>query len=234
MPLRALSLLFILCISCTSVFAQLIQGEVLDMEDKLPVSGVVIDNIHTGQSITTGNKGAFEITAKSDQLLEFKKAGFTTARVRIPKGTVPPYFRIIIKKNVAKPEDYLVQTTRYDYKKDSIRFYELYKHELDVPTMSVMDKIASPFSAMSGKNREIWQFQEDFNAREKEKYVDRTFNEALVTKFTGLKGDSLHNYMRRFRPSYESLRGMNDYTFFSFIKNSVHRFRTPNTPRTSN
>jgi len=84
---------------------------------------------------------------------------------------------------------------------------------------------------MSKKNREIWQFQDDFNEFEKEKYVDKTFTETVITKYTGLQGDSLHYFMRRYRPSYELLRSMNDYTFYNFLKTSVYRYRTYNTPR---
>ena len=84
---------------------------------------------------------------------------------------------------------------------------------------------------MSGRNREIWRFQETYNSTEQEKYVDRTFNAELVTKFTGLTGDSLKYYMVKYRPTYVQLKGMNDYSFFTFIKKTVHSYRARTTPR---
>lgn len=225
MPARALPLLFLMCLIRFSALAQTIRGEVLDMATKKAIADVSIENIHTSLNISTGTDGAFNIAASSGQLLEFKKPGYKTARVRIPQGYIPSYFRIILQKGVTNLQDKYLAGNRYDPKMDSIRYRELYKHELDVPKMSAIDMISHPFSAMSGKNREIWQFQDDYNDFEKEKYVDRTFTPAVVTKFTGLTGDSLNYYMRRYRPSYEQLRGMNDYAFFNFIKGTVHRYR---------
>src|ERR1700733_13602017 len=219
--MQARVILFVLIVSFCSfpVIAQTIRGEVLDMDDKKPVTGVSIENIHTSLNISTSEQGAFLIAAASGQLLEFKKSGYKTVRVRVPKGYVPPYFRIIMTKGISEiPDMGTAQKNRYDYASDSIRYHELYKHELDFPKLSSFDMIAHPFSALSAKNREVWRFQEEFDEFEKEKYVDKTFNESVVTKFTGLKGDSLHYYLKRYRPTYDQLKIMNDYTFYNFIK----------------
>jgi hypothetical protein len=139
---------------------------------------------------------------------------------------------IIISKGVNEVKDMdVARNYRYDYKSDSIRYHDIYAHELDFPKLGGIDMVASPFSALSGKNREIWRFQEDYDAFEKEKYVDRTFNESVITKFTGLTGDSLHYFIKRYRPTYDQLRNMNDYTFYNFIKTSVYKYRNMNNSR---
>lgn len=234
MPAKASLLLFFMFVIRLAASGQTIRGEVVDNEDrKQPIADVTIENIYTSLSISTSNTGAFIIAAASGQLLEFKKEGYKTVRVRIPQGYVPSYFRIMMKKGFAELKNpQIAQGNRYNYSSDSTRFHDLYKHELDFPKMSGMDMIASPFSALSGKNREIWRFQEDYEQFEQEKYVDKTFNEAVVTKYTGLTGDSLHYFMRRFRPSYEQLRNMNDYAFFNFIKMGAYHYR--NSARQSN
>ena len=234
MPARASLLLLFLVALSTTVGAQTIRGEVLDAEGKKVISGVEILNIYTMLNVTTDQKGGFIIAASSGQLLEFKRSGYKTTRVRVPQGYVPSYFRIIMKKGIAeinRDNNYAAKSGRYDYTSDSIRYHELYKTELDFPKLSGLGAIQSPFSAMSKKNREVWQFQDDFKDFEKEKYVDKTFTEEVVTKYTGLQGDSLHYFMRRYRPSYEQLKSMNDYTFYNFVKTSVYRYRTYNTPR---
>ncbi len=231
MPAKAL-LLLLFCFFHVAVKAQAIRGEVLDMDDKHPIAGVRIENIYTDLDISTDKQGAFLIAASSGQLLEFRRTGYKTVRVRVPHGYVPPYFRIIMKKGISEIQDVVkARSNRYDYHDDSVRFHELYKHELDFPKLSALDMIAHPFSALSGKNKEIWRFQEDYDYFEKEKYVDKTFSEELVTRFTGLKGDSLHYFMRRYRPTYEQLKSMNDYAFFNFIKFNAHSYRNQFTPR---
>ena len=232
MPARAFLLFFIVVFGCYPLSGQTIKGEVRDMEDKHALADVSIENIYTSERISTDEKGTFSIAATSGQLLEFRRAGYKVVRVRVPKGFIPSYFMILISKGLSEVKDMIAEhSTRYDYTNDSIRYHDIYAHELDFPKLSGFDMIASPFSALSAKNRRIWQFQEDYDAFEQEKYVDRTFNESVITKFTGLTGDSLHYYMRRYRPSYDQLKHMNDYTFFNFIKTSVTQYRHMNTPR---
>lgn len=226
MSARYLAILSFFCFISILVRAQTIRGEALDMDTKQAIEGVVIENVYTSLDVTTNHDGSFNIAAIGGQLLEFKKQGYKTARVRIPQGYIPSFFRIILKKGISDVRELpLANSNRYDYKYDSMRYHELYKHELEFPKMSSIDMMASPFSALSGKNREIWQFQDDYAVFEREKYVDRTFNAELVTKFTGLTGDSLKYFMRRFRPDYEQLRVMNDYAFFTFIKKSAYNYR---------
>lgn len=234
MSIKAFAILIILAVASTALRAQVIHGEALDMETHMPIDGVQIENIHTNVSIPTISDGSFVIGAVSGQLLEFRKQGYKTTRVRIPDGMVPPYFRIIMQRGyVPKPELLVAKTGRERYHDDSITFHSLYEHELNFPKMSAVEKIKSPFSALSARNREIWQFQDDYADFEKEKFVDYVFNEQEISRISGLTGDSLAVYMRRFRPSYEQLRSMNDYQFFTYITATVHRFRTFDTPRSA-
>jgi hypothetical protein len=225
MTAKAFTVLFTLLFIAGTAWSQIIHGEALDMDTKAPIEGVEIENIYNNVRISTITDGSFVISAASGQLLEFSKPGYKLTRVRIPHGYVPSYFRIILERGLTPRSDI------YENKKDSIRYREMFQQQLDFPRMSTFEKIKSPFSALSAKNRMTWQFQEDYSNFEKEKYVDFTFNKDLIGKITGLTGDSLSKYMVRFRPSYEQLRSMNDYTFFTYIKTSVHRFRTPNRPR---
>lgn len=232
MPVRVSLFVLLLCVLGFPAVAQTIRGDVMDMDTKKPISAVDIQNIYTLLNITTDDQGGFIIAANSGQLLEFKKTGYKTARVRVPQGYVPPYFRILLKKGISEinQDIILVHNNRYDYTEDSIRYHELYKTALDFPKLSGLGVVQSPFSALSKKNREVWQFQDDYKEFEREKYVDKTFNAELITKFTGLKGDSLRYFMRRYRPSYEQLKAMNDYSFYNFIQSNARRYRSPDRP----
>lgn len=231
MPAKGFLLLFLMFLFIAPAPAQVIHGEVLDIDSKKAISAVDIENVHTSMHTETDGKGGFVIAAVSDQLLVFRKEGYRTVRVRIPKGYIPSYFRIILNKGFSDLPADIARKNRYDNARDSIRSYELYKHELEFPRMTTFEMIQSPFTALSHHNREIWRFQDDYEYFEQERYIDRTFNRELITKLTGLKDDSLTAYMRRYRPAYQQLRSMNDYTFFNFIKSSVYYFRNTSTPR---
>lgn len=230
MPARSCLLILVPLLYCVPGLCQTIRGDVVDA-DKKPLAGVKIENVYTTLEITSGEQGAFIIAAAKGQLLEFNKPGYKTARVRIPQGYIPPYFRIIMQKGIQEIKDVNIASNRYDPRDDSLRYYELYKHELEFPKLTTFEAMHHPFSALSGKNREIWKFQDTYIQNEQDKYVDRTFNQRIITKVTGLKGDSLTTYMRRFRPTYDQLRGMNDYAFYNFIKTTVKTYRNRNTPR---
>lgn len=225
-----ISYLLILTVMNTGLFAQSIVGVVVDNVTKKPINDVNIDNTFTGFGMLTDDQGKFFITAAKGQLLEFRKPGYKTVRVRIPNGDVPPYFKIIME-----PGPIVLQPYQYasKYTADSIRNRALYSHELDKPKLSGFSAIAHPFDAMSKTNREIWAFQEDYKETEKEKFVDDKFSPQVVNQLTGLTGDSLATYMRRYRPTYEQARGMSDYSFYSYIKQMAAKYRSHGTFRIS-
>ena len=225
-------LIMLILFACrVPVAAQAIRGEVLDMDNKHAIEGVSIENIYTSLDIFTGEQGEFVIAAAGGQLLEFKKQGYKTTRVRVPQGFIPPYFRIIMKKGITEIKDVYLADNRYNYKSDSQRYYDLYKHELDFPRMSSFEMIQHPFSALSHSNKEKWRFQDDYEQFEQQKFVDKSFNAEIINRITGLKGDSLQSYIRRYKPTYQQLRQMNDYAFFNYIKNTVQSYRSYMAPR---
>ncbi len=203
-----------------------IRGEVIDLTERTILTFVNIQNIHVGISTSTDDSGRFSIAATAGQLIEFRKLGYKTVRFRVPPGKLPEYFKITMQQGpIELPETEVAGGIR-NYKKDSIRYHELYKNALEFPELTGLDVIRHPFSALSKRNRQIWAFQKEYNYFEQEKYVDYTFNENLVTNLTGLSGDSAAVYLKKYRPPYEMLRSMNEYTFYTFIKQTVELFRS--------
>lgn len=224
MRLAALLSLFFLCLWGGTISAQIIHGEVVDIDTKQPIPGVQIENIYNNVRIASGVDGGFVIAGNSGELLEFRIPGYKVTRVRIPHGYVPKWFRIILEHPAKPPIE------EEGYKRDSIKAREMYAGVLDFPRMSTIEKIKSPFTANSKYNKQVWEFQDRFIEGEHEKYIDRAFNPQMVTQITGLTNDSLVKFMRRFRPSYEQLQSMNEYTFYNYIKTSARRFRGVDRP----
>jgi hypothetical protein len=222
--LRQLLLIFCLYGIIPSSFALMIHGDVSDRFSYEMLGDVAIVNIFTNENTISNSHGQFSIDVTSGQLLEFRKPGYKVLRVRIPEGNIPSYFRLFMVQGMVD----IPEGTPYyfrDYKKDSIRYHDLYKTYLEFPQLTGLDVIRHPFSAMSKRNRQIWAFQKEYNLFEQEKYIDYTFTEKLVTSLTGLTGDSAKTYLRIYRPTYEQLRSMNEYTFYSYVKNSVEAYR---------
>jgi hypothetical protein len=216
----------LLALACVPAAAQAIKGIVLDGSTGEPIENVAIQNIYTRSGIVTGSDGKFLMMGAEEELLEFRKIGYKTTRIRVPK-MIPPYFKIVLQRGeIELPEFELQRHARAkDYKTDSARYGELYKHVLDFPKMSTFESLRSPFSALSRTNRQKWAFQENYARFQQEKYIDYIFNDAVITGMTGFTGDTLQAFKQRYRPSYELLRNMSEYNFFLYIKESAVRFR---------
>lgn len=213
----------LLCFITGLAIAQPMNGQVVDLADKTPISGVIVANITSNSTASSSPDGKFTVVVDKGQLIELKKQGYKTMRFRVPEGNLPPYFMLGLEKQ--KPEAPQGNIPPANYTEDSIRYYSLYKHELEFPRLTGMQAVAHPFSALSKRNRQIWAFQEEFDWFQKEKYINYTFNETLVTNLTGLKGDSLQNYMHIFRPDYEQLRSMSEYNFYTYIRLTADQYR---------
>jgi len=223
--MRLLLIIFLMIGTSICLNAQVLSGILLNAEGALPE--VLVQNIHTGQEVMSDASGKFSINGTAGQLLEFHKMGYQTARVRIGAGN-PPFYRIMLEPGVQELDEVEVRNHYQDFKHDSLRYHDLFKKELEFPKMSTLQAIQSPFSAMSKKNRQIWAFQKEYAWFEEQKYVDYNFNEKIVSNLTGLKGDSAQSYIRRYRPSYEMIRGMKEYELYSYIKHTVDIWRKRN------
>lgn len=208
------------------VCAQPMKGHVLDVNGGKPVEGVTIYNIYTEERIGSDKDGAFTVTVDEGQLVEFRKEGYKVLRVRIPQGKRPSYFKVMMQRSGTDVVDYMhTRGAAPDYKTDSLRYHALYKESLEYPKLSGLEVLQHPFSAMSKKNRQIWAFQDEYRFYQEQKFIDYTFNHKLVSTITGFEGDSLQTYMELFRPTYQQLRSMSEYTYFNYIKRSAEAYR---------
>jgi hypothetical protein len=214
---------FMSILLCLQAQGQPIKGQVIDMTEKKPIPDVSITDVRNTLSTASNGEGNFTLYASKGQLIELKKPGYKTLRVRIPEGTIPPFFKLGLERQ--KSDAVQGNVPPKDYHEDSIKYATLYKHELEFPKMSGLDMIQHPFSAMSKHNREIWAFQDNYSWFQQEKYINYTFNDKLVNSITGLTGDSLQIYMHTFRPSYDRLRNMNEYSFYTYIRETAVIFR---------
>jgi hypothetical protein len=217
--------LLLLSISNTTL-AQLLKGQVIDANTGQPVESVSITNTYTRSGLVTSPDGTFSIAGSRDELIEFKKLGYKIVRIRVP-GIIPPYFKIAMTKGEIELPEFELYThgKAKDYRTDSIKYAQLYKGILAFPKMSAIDMMRSPFSAMSKSNRQKWAFQENYQKFQQEKYIDYAFNDKIITKITGLTGDTLANYKIRYRPTYEQIRNMSEYNFFLYIRQSAELYK---------
>jgi len=206
-------------------FGANMKGKIIDKSTKQPMYGVTIINIHTNRGTMTDSSGTFDVTVAAGELVEITKFGYQTIRIRIPKGELPKYYMLDMDIDYFDLDGVDIFGTLTEHVRDSIKKAEVYRNQLDLPTMSGFDMVQHPFSALSKRNRQIWAFQKHFEHWEKDKFVDYVFNDDIIMQLTGIEEKDLLDYKRYYRPSYEFIKSLsNDYEYYEYLKYSGKEF----------
>ena len=56
-------------------------------------------------------------------------------------------------------------------------------------------------------------------------YIDRKFNRGIAAQVTSLKGDTLKEFLIRYRPTYQFAKKATDYEMDIYIKESFEKFK---------
>lgn len=211
------------CFGASSVWAVVMKGKVYDAKTRRPIENVSIINTFTEESFITDSTGEFSLKAENGHLVEFRKLGYQVVRVRV-HGNELPFYSIAMTEGPYELQE--VEIRGHNYRTDSVEMRETYKWAIDHYTLSGVDIIAHPFDALSKRNRQIWAFQKHYQYFEQEKFIDYVFNDKLVNKLTGLEGELLQEYKRKYRPSYRQIQAWSDYDFYAYIKRTGIDFKS--------
>ena len=75
------------------------------------------------------------------------------------------------------------------------------------------------------KNKQNLAFQNRLMDEEQDRYVDYRFNSKLITRITGLAGDTLIRYKKLYKPSYYFVANSTLTEFYSYILNTSYAFK---------
>ncbi|MBC7554427.1 MAG: hypothetical protein H7257_10655, partial [Taibaiella sp.] len=112
------------------------------------------------------------------------------------------------------------------YQADSAARKVLYKTTLErrppSPFNSPVSAIAELFNQ---KAKRAYQFQKDFAAGEIEKFIDIRYNPQMVTKLTGLTGDSIGHFMYACPMPYDFARSATDLEIKMWVRSSFREWQ---------
>ncbi len=213
----------------TNSSAATIKGKVYELKSKIAMSDVEIINIHTDRGLNTDSTGLFNINVNAGDLIEFRKLGYKTARIRIPKGQLPSFYNIALEEGYYELEEAIILGNVSIHQKDSLRNAKVFQRAIEFYKLEGIDLVQHPFDALSKRSREIWAFQKMYDYWEKEKFIDYVFSDKLITELTQLASDSLSTFKRQYRPSYYMIKTWNDYDYYQYIKFAAAEFRRQKT-----
>lgn len=212
-----------------------LQGTLLG-RDSLPLAGATIQNIRTKSISVSDNSGAYTISAGSQDTILFRAIGYYPLAMSV--GIIPPVLHLrsqavdlqgveIVKRNYLK--DSLERRQEYgrNFNFRRPKFTEM----VTVVPMGIAFDIHKIYDGLSLKRMKR---SEVFRARlinfEHEQYIDQLFTPELVVRYTGMEGDSLKQFMRSYRPSFEFMHGISSYDLLLYIKQSAAKYREEGDP----
>lgn len=244
--MRCLLLLLIIGTSLNSM-AQTISGIVTDGHTGQRISGVWITS---GKAATiSGLQGEFEIkTNGTTDTIRAKMQGYKPYVLPIDPS-VNKNMIIILQQAVIELNEVHV-TGKRDRVKDSINNRKMFAKEFNsaapkfkdivvvaanpgpIPVAGVTIVPSQLLRAITYKHSREYKFKKVLIRDEQNRYIDSRFSDDLVTGITGLKGDSLLNFMDKYRPGIDQLKKMADYDIRVYIKASWQKFRNDATTKT--
>lgn len=242
-------LLILLLFVSASGFAQRITGVVIDRLTRLPVYNAKIE---TPRAVAYANmEGIFSLSpVKNGDSCTVSYQGYKLSRMAISFKSTKDTLRIYLDKpsillnnvNVLGKRDFRTDSVRnrqmfaniYNYRGGGLKEVMIERASLEYKPNNYID---GPNNTLNLGGINVLQvvnlfskdksskLQKTLIADEGESYVDRYFTKRKVTSLTAMKGDSLQNFMVRYRPTAYQVKTMTDYELAMYIKASYAEYR---------
>lgn len=204
-------------------------GNIFSRTNDSPLTNASIINLTNGLSTRATLTGTYLIEAKEGDLIVFSFTGMTTDTVKVESQILREGHDVGLKEH-----NHTIKTVTIisSYQLDSLRRREENmanfergpgitgrNHPSDGFGISI-----SPVSHFSKKAREQRRLRKQLIKNEKEAYIDYMFSPGWISRLTGLKADSLQQFMNRYRPSYKMVRALDRPSLIVYISDKYKEF----------
>ena len=226
--------LFTFCTSKILAQEKPVQGIVFDRDSKQRLSRVYIYNTNSSKGFYNNSKGEFSTFASPGDLLIAALQGFNVDTIRVSsQNTILFYLKsksirlkeVSISDTLKSPKSKLKETQieyKDAYSKGDIK--DAFTPGAGNGTVGAGLSINVLYNLLSREGR---------NARQLQRIIERDYNEAMinyrysanmVSSVTGLKGETLMDFIQQYRPSYNFVIEANDYDLIEFTKFSYRKY----------
>lgn len=232
------------------VFAQQINGMVLDQTTKKPIMNA---KIAASSSLTfTAANGSFNLKMRPllPDTITVSHSGYETRFIAITRNTELDTLVVLLNAKSILLQDVTITGRRnpqedslkhrqdfdaaFSYEKPAFNDHFITKSPTPNPrytpfqnaTSSVVSlDILAAIGWFSRNKTPIAKLQKRALAEEEFTYVDRIFSKEKIRSVTTLEGDSLQDFINRYRPDREGMKAMNDYQLLLYIKKCYEDFK---------
>jgi hypothetical protein len=214
-----------------------ISGTVYDSTKLYVVPGVNVSST-SGFTTITDSLGAYHIKVADRDSLSFFYRGKST--VKFPIKDLGNYNSFDVSLQVRVKEKYkLLQGVTIfadNYHRDSssnrVEYSKIFNYEKPRISSSYeeggpagldLDQLIGMFNYK--RKRENLAFQNRLVEDEKDRYVNYRFSPKVIQRATGLTGDELLKYQKRYMPSYDFVVSSTLAQFYEYILNTSYAFK---------
>lgn len=229
-----------LLLGCCMMMVQQIQaqvtvtGQLTDKDNKLlvlPYASII--NKTTGKRAYSDQGGFYRIAAGPRDMIVFTFVGYKSDSITVQQssGTETRNVELQVEGKVLRSVEVTAHYTPYQL--DSIARRDQYGFILDKEnkplaggsTPQGFGLTFSPITRYSRREKQKREFKKNFEKAEHERYVDSRYTPVLVAQVTGLKGDSLLQFMSEVRPDYETMRMMRQEDLLYWITDKYRAWK---------
>ena len=237
--MRWLFILLVFC--CAKVEAQVISGKIVSDSTSAPVAARLFT--HSGYQTATDAAGSFNLQVRgAGDTIKVFAIGYQTLVFPV-KAPLPRYIVLRVKPALVNLKEVTVKAGR-NHQKDSIDRRAEYSKVFNYQPPKLKDAFVAPpsnvpftfvsidllrvISALTRNSDPKYKMQKVLLRDEQGDYIATRFNRGLVSRVTGLKGDSLQIYMDKYYPKIDWVKKASDYDILLYIKEKASDFRKGN------
>ena len=227
-PLLLLSLFSLTCSA-----QQFLTGKIYKKNSTETLLSVSIHNITANRYDLSDEDGSFHIQAMPGDHIAFSSVGYRADTITVTASLLTAACPIYL--DIRPQELQAVRVGQYsNYQLDSMdrrkEYAWVYDHD-NTPRFA-RDRQGSDgvgitmniFRNSSSAAKQRIHLEKRLEKEEEDYYVDSRYNKDYVAKITHLKGDSLKEFMRRYRPSYDYCRKAATVDILVYISDSYKQY----------
>lgn len=212
--------------------AQVMEGLVLDMDQKTAIGSVAIVNRHSGFVVFSDSDGHYAIQASAGDTLLFTHTAYKPQKEVMTYAMGNKYKTILMQHLEYQLKEATI-TGMTKYQQDSAARHILYDRELNkvlVPKPKfvglgcagcfgwIADKI-------TGNSKKPKRFRKQFASDDKSRFIDTRYNADVVAPLTGIKDiDSIAAFINTYPMEYEFARLASDLEIKAWIRNNYRQY----------
>jgi hypothetical protein len=238
MQLKKQYLVILFLFGYVSAKAQVITGRVLGDTTNKPITATIVTR--SGHQTSSNANGEFSIPVSGiGDTIKVFAIGYKIYLFPV-RDLAKTNIIIRLKPISIMLRDVVIRAER-NHKKDSINLRKDYAQVFNYQPPKLADAFVAPpqnvpfafvsidlitvFNVLTKKSDPTYKLKKELLKDEQGDYIATRYNRGLVTRITGLKGDSLNTFMDKYYPTVDWVKKTSDYDIIQYIKAKAIEFR---------